>query len=89
LLSLSELRRLTALYQEKRERENQIAREQEREIQWLESEFEAVPETKRDEAREAWLLYQRAKSCDDPKEKLHQLKEARKKLPKELRTETA
>lgn len=84
--SLPELRSLTDHYRRKTGRENQIAREQQREIQWLVSEFEAVPQLKRrNEAREAWKLYERALSCDDAKAKIHSLKEARKKLPRELR----
>ncbi len=87
--SLPELRSLTDQYRCKTEIEKQIAREQQREIQWLVSEFEAVPPLKRrTEAREAWELYEHALSCGDAKTKLHWLKEARKKLPKELREST-
>jgi hypothetical protein len=83
---LLELRSLTDHYRRKMETEKQIAREQQREIQWLVSEFEAVPQLKRrNEAREAWALYERALTCDDAKTKLHWLKEARKKLPRGLR----
>lgn len=84
----SELRSLANHYRAKVEYEHQIAREQQREIQWLESEFEAVPPLKRhNEAREAWELYEFALSATDPKLKLHRLKEARKKLPRDLKTE--
>lgn len=88
--SLSELRSLAAGYRLKQERERQIAREREREIQWLESEFEAVPPIMRlNEAREAWDLYQRAMTLADPRLKLHGLKNARKKLPKNLTAESS
>lgn len=71
---------------EELEREKQRQRERDREIQWLESELEALPLEKRaNEAREAWALYEAAQTAWDEKEKLHWLKEARKKMPKELR----
>jgi len=58
--SLVELRKLITNYREVREREAEIARERQREILWLESEFEAIPITKRAEALEAWQLFQQA-----------------------------
>ena len=84
--SLVELRELTSIYRQQRERAAELAREQQREIRWLESEFKAIPPLEREEAHEAWELYKKAVSVDDPKEKLNWLKEARKKLPKDLRT---
>jgi hypothetical protein len=85
--SLSELHSLANHYRKKTELENQVARDQQREIQWLESEFEAIPHIKRDEVAEAWSLYRRAIGVSDPRARLHSLKEARKKLPKDFRTE--
>ena len=85
--SLVELRELTAGYRQKREREAEIARERQREIQWLESEFEAISTIKRNEIPEAWNLYQQAISFDDRRVRLHWLKEARKKLPREFKSE--
>ena len=71
---------------EELEREKQRLRERERDIQRLESELETLPAEKREnEAREAWALYELAQAAQDQKEKLHWLKEARKKMPKELR----
>ncbi|HZS48416.1 MAG TPA: hypothetical protein VFC63_25320 [Blastocatellia bacterium] len=91
--SLDELRKLRDRYhstieqrRQQLEIEQQQLRERQREIQRLESELELIPAEKRDnEAREAWELYNQAKSNDDLKTKLSLLKEARKRLPKELR----
>lgn len=91
--SIEELRRLAVLYrpiveqrQDQLEIEQQKAREREREIRRLESELETIPlEQRNQEAREAWSLYQLAKSIEDARGRLKLLKEARKKLPRELR----
>ncbi len=83
--SLPEFRSLAVGFRLKLERERQIVRERERELQWLESEFESIPPLKRhNEARDAWDLYQQALTLDDPRLRLHALKDARKKLPKDL-----
>lgn len=61
-------------------------REQQREIQRLELELKMIPAEKRGgDAAAAWMLYQQAQSTLDAKVKLDLLKEARKKVPKELR----
>jgi hypothetical protein len=71
---------------EELERERQRLRERGREIQWLESELETLPLEKREnEAREAWALYELAQAAHDQREKLYWLKDARKKLPRELK----
>ncbi len=85
--SLVELRELIARYRRTREHEAEIARERQREIQWLESEFEAIPIIDRSEIPDAWNLYQQALNFDEAKVRLHWLKEARKKLPREFRAE--
>jgi hypothetical protein len=93
--SIEELRRLAALYrpvveqkQDELEMEQQKSREREREIRRLESELETIPlEQRNQEAREAWSLFQQTKGIEDAREKLRLLKEARKKLPRELRPE--
>lgn len=85
--SLAEMRFVADHFSHKIEREGQLARDRQREIQWLESEFEAIPTIKREEAPEAWKLYQRAIGLDDPRERLHWLKEARKRMPKNLKSE--
>lgn len=90
---VEELRRLRDEYRlqarlrlERLAREEQIKRERQWEIQWLESEFEAIPPEKRlNEAREAWATYERAQATGDLRDRLHLLKEARKRIPKELR----
>ncbi len=82
------LRQIVALLSEKaaaQEREQQLARERQRETVWIEAEFEMIPQVKRAEAQEAWELYERALQTPDPKNRLHFLKEARKKLPRDLK----
>lgn len=93
--TLEELRSLRDQYhgtiqqlRQHRETEQQQIRERQREIQRLQSELEMVPVEKRaDEGREAWELYEQAKTIDDPRARLNLLKEARKRLPREFRPE--
>jgi hypothetical protein len=79
-------RRLVKRHQERVEREKQVAREQARQIQWLESEFAAIPTEKRAEAGSAWVLYEQACRMSNPRKKLETLKSARKLLPQEFRS---
>lgn len=68
------------------EREVQTLRDREREIRRLENELETIPtEKRRTDAKEAWTLYERARVATDARERLHWLKEARKRVPRELR----
>lgn len=68
------------------ETQAQQERDRQREIRRLELELETIPDEKRgNDARLTWGLYQRARATEDEREKLHLLKEARKKLPRDLR----
>jgi hypothetical protein len=91
--SIEEIRRVIAVcrrvVQERAgqiEREVQMLRDREREIHRLENELETIPTEKRSsDAKEAWTLYERALRATDARERLHWLKEARKRMPKDLR----
>lgn len=80
------------------DREQQAARERARQLHWLESEFEAIPDAispdaisidKRPAVAAAWALYEQARATHDPNKRLELLKSARKLLPKEFKGEQA
>lgn len=77
--------RLVERHQDQVEREERVVRERARQIQWLESEFAAIPPEKRAEAAGAWALYEQACAASDPGKRLETLKSARKLLPKEFK----
>lgn len=82
---LSRCRRLAQEQQERIDNEEQTARERLHKIQWLESEFAAIPLEKRAAVIQAWTLYEQACASNDSRLKLDLLKSARKFLPKEFR----
>jgi hypothetical protein len=86
-LLVGECRRFIGQRRALEEAKDRRVRDWEREIQRLQRELEAVPPDKRGEAKEAWTLYLQAQAVDDLKERLHWLKEARKRLPKQFRPE--